>query len=72
MMKTTERLMILIFDEGEVLDFCGPFEVFSVGEETAGTTAKQMEYPWNGRVAAWRARPRGGRHWGRKIEKGRK
>jgi len=27
---TTRTLAILIFDEVEVLDFCGPFEVFSV------------------------------------------
>jgi transcriptional regulator GlxA family with amidase domain len=29
-MKPTRTLAILIFDEVEVLDFCGPFEVFSV------------------------------------------
>src|SRR5215470_16349903 len=29
-MPTTRSLAILIFDEVEVLDFCGPFEVFSV------------------------------------------
>jgi len=29
-MPTTRTLVILIFDEVEVLDFCGPFEVFSV------------------------------------------
>src|SRR3954470_14462352 len=29
-MPTTRNLAILIFDEVEVLDFCGPFEVFSV------------------------------------------
>ncbi len=29
-MTTTRNLAILIFDEVEVLDFCGPFEVFSV------------------------------------------
>jgi transcriptional regulator GlxA family with amidase domain len=29
-MPTTRTLAILIFDEVEVLDFCGPFEVFSV------------------------------------------
>ena len=26
----TKTLLILIFDDVEVLDFCGPFEVFSV------------------------------------------
>jgi transcriptional regulator GlxA family with amidase domain len=29
-MATTRNLAILIFDDVEVLDFCGPFEVFSV------------------------------------------
>jgi len=29
-MSTPKNLAILIFDEVEVLDFCGPFEVFSV------------------------------------------
>jgi transcriptional regulator GlxA family with amidase domain len=29
-MPTTRKLAILIFDDVEVLDFCGPFEVFSV------------------------------------------
>ena len=29
-MPTTRNLAILIFEGVEVLDFCGPFEVFSV------------------------------------------
>ncbi len=29
-MSTTRTLAILVFDDVEVLDFCGPFEVFSV------------------------------------------
>jgi hypothetical protein len=29
-MATTRTLVILLFDDVEVLDFCGPFEVFSV------------------------------------------
>jgi putative intracellular protease/amidase len=29
-MTTTRTLAILLFDDVEVLDFCGPFEVFSV------------------------------------------
>ena len=29
-MSKTRTLAILIFDDVEVLDFCGPFEVFSV------------------------------------------
>ena len=29
-MPTTRNLAVLIFDDVEVLDFCGPFEVFSV------------------------------------------
>lgn len=28
-MPTIRNLAILIFDEVELLDFCGPFEVFS-------------------------------------------
>jgi transcriptional regulator GlxA family with amidase domain len=31
-MATTRNLAILIFDDVEVLDFCGPFEVFSVAK----------------------------------------
>src|SRR5258708_29132594 len=30
-MNRTRTLAILLFDDVEVLDFCGPFEVFSVG-----------------------------------------
>ena len=33
-MSTPKNLAILIFDEVEVLDFCGPFEVFSVTAQT--------------------------------------
>src|SRR5882672_10024228 len=29
-MNQTRRVCIVIFDDVEVLDFCGPFEVFSV------------------------------------------
>ncbi len=29
-MKSARKLAILLFDDAEVLDFCGPFEVFSV------------------------------------------
>ena len=55
-MPKTRALAVLIFDEVEALDFCGPFEVFSVaarfsvarllGEEVAVKTAGHMEYPW--------------------------
>ena len=38
MMNGVRNLAILLFDDAEVLDFCGPFEVFSV--------ASNMEYPW--------------------------
>jgi transcriptional regulator GlxA family with amidase domain len=31
-MPTIRNVAILIFDEVEVLDFCGPFEVFSVAK----------------------------------------
>jgi transcriptional regulator GlxA family with amidase domain len=34
-MITSRTLSILIFDEVEVLDFCGPFEVFSVANQFA-------------------------------------
>jgi transcriptional regulator GlxA family with amidase domain len=34
-MATTRNLAILIFDDVEVLDFCGPFEVFSVANRFA-------------------------------------
>ena len=33
----TRTLAILIFDDVEVLDFCGPFEVFSVANRFTGT-----------------------------------
>lgn len=33
------RLAILLFDDAEVLDFCGPFEVFSVAKEARDTPA---------------------------------
>jgi transcriptional regulator GlxA family with amidase domain len=35
----TRTLAILIFDEVEVLDFCGPFEVFSVASQLTATPA---------------------------------
>lgn len=37
-MTTPRNLAILIFDEVEVLDFCGPFEVFSVTAQTMEPT----------------------------------
>ena len=37
-MTETRNLAILLFDDAEVLDFCGPFEVFSVA-------SKQLERP---------------------------
>src|SRR5271156_2166199 len=48
-MSTTRTLAILIFDEVEVLDFCGPFEVFSVTnrftDSPAFTVATVAEKP---------------------------
>ena len=45
-----KRVGILLFPGVEVLDFCGPFEVFSVtrcyGERVCRATARQMEYPF--------------------------
>jgi transcriptional regulator GlxA family with amidase domain len=38
-MPTTRNLAILIFDEVEVLDFCGPFEVFSVANRFTDSLA---------------------------------
>src|SRR5215470_17274147 len=38
-MPTTRSLAILIFDEVEVLDFCGPFEVFSVANRFTDSPA---------------------------------
>lgn len=39
MNTTTRTLAILIFDDVEVLDFCGPFEVFSVANRFTDQTA---------------------------------
>lgn len=39
LMPTTRNLAILIFDEVEVLDFCGPFEVFSVANRFTDSPA---------------------------------
>ena len=38
-MATTRNLAILIFDDVEVLDFCGPFEVFSVASRFTNPAA---------------------------------
>jgi transcriptional regulator GlxA family with amidase domain len=38
-MPTTRNLAILIFEDVEVLDFCGPFEVFSVANRFASPPA---------------------------------
>lgn len=38
-MATSRNLAILIFDEVEVLDFCGPFEVFSVANRFSDPAA---------------------------------
>ena len=36
MEKQAEKVAILIFDDVEILDFCGPFEVFSVAGKEVG------------------------------------
>ena len=57
-----KRVGIFIYEDVEVLDFCGPFEVFSVtrlneqrrlkvvehyfGAPIARATARHMEYPY--------------------------
>jgi hypothetical protein len=38
-MPTTRNLAILIFEDVEVLDFCGPFGVFSVANRFADPPA---------------------------------
>jgi hypothetical protein len=38
-MPTTRNLAILIFEDVEVLDFCGPFEVFTVASRFTGPPA---------------------------------
>jgi putative intracellular protease/amidase len=46
--ETAFKLGILIFDEVEVLDYCGPFEVFSVaGNLQAGTFTKVSSFNSN-------------------------
>jgi len=64
-MFQTRTLVILVFDDVEVLDFCGPFEVFSVANRFTNPTA------FNVLTVAEKARPvmtRGGlsvnpHHW---------
>src|SRR5260370_40494329 len=41
-MPTTRNLAILIFEDVEVLDFCGPFEVFSVANRFTDPPAFQV------------------------------
>lgn len=38
-MTTTHNIAILLFDDAEVLDFCGPFEVFSVASNQSDVPA---------------------------------
>jgi transcriptional regulator GlxA family with amidase domain len=42
-MNRTRSLAILIFDDVEVLDFCGPFEVFSVANHFTDTPAFNVQ-----------------------------
>ncbi len=54
---------ILIFDEVEVLDFCGPFEVFSVTRNLETPTSNEADKPFNVYLVAEReglVRTRGG------------
>src|SRR5215831_11612548 len=41
-MPTTRNLAILLFEDVEVLDFCGPFEVFSVANRFTDPPAFQV------------------------------
>lgn len=50
-MSTTRNLAILLFDDAEVLDFCGPFEVFSV------TGQNEKPRPFNVSIVAEQMRP---------------
>jgi transcriptional regulator GlxA family with amidase domain len=49
-MPTTRNLAILVFEDVEVLDFCGPFEVFTVAsrftEPPAFNVVTVAEKPW--------------------------
>jgi transcriptional regulator GlxA family with amidase domain len=54
-MSTGKTLGILIFDEVEVLDFCGPFEVFSVANRLMEKPALQVM------IVAEKSRPIGAR-----------
>ena len=38
---------IYIYNQAEVLDFSGPFEVFATTQELAEKTAKQIEFDWS-------------------------
>lgn len=42
-MNSPKRVSIFVFDDIEVLDFCGPFEVFSVAAEISDPTAFEVE-----------------------------
>lgn len=57
---------ILIFDDVEVLDFCGPFEVFSVISSPASTATRLL----NGRRGAWSTIGGASRHRARRISQG--
>jgi transcriptional regulator GlxA family with amidase domain len=50
-MNTTRNLAILIFDDVEVLDFCGPFEAFSA------TGQNERPRPFNVSIVAEQMRP---------------
>lgn len=54
-MNKTRTLAILVFDDVEVLDFCGPFEVFSVANRFTDPPA------FNVLTVAERAGPAAGR-----------
>ena len=43
-MPTTRNLAVLVFEDVEVLDFCGPFEVFSVANRF--TRRPSASSPW--------------------------
>ena len=51
-MNQTRILAILIFDDVEVLDFCGPFEVFSVANRFTDPPALRRTCYWSPMVRA--------------------
>ena len=55
-MTRSLEVAILVFDDVEVLDFCGPFEVFSVANrEREGSFNVHLVAESEGIIGLWRA-----------------